>query len=196
MKGVIFTEFLDMVEQTYGHQFVFQLIQQLDLPSKGVYTSGGTYPHAEFMLLIRQCSKEIGFDYQKLLCEYGRKSFTRFLKLRPEVINECESPLDFIAQVDSLIHADVRKLYPDAELPKFEVIQHDPSRLIIDYHSKRKMQDLALGLMLGCSDYFGKPLFIETAEIERNDLLWTRFELTLELNNHSDEIINHTTSRE
>jgi PleD family two-component response regulator len=39
MKGIVFTEFLEMVENRFSEHTVDQLIEQVDLPSKGIYTS-------------------------------------------------------------------------------------------------------------------------------------------------------------
>ena len=60
---------------------------------------------------------------------------------------------------------EVRKLYPDAELPSFEYIVHSPGKLEMIYRSNRPFADLAQGLIEGCGERFG-----ETLVIERNDL--------------------------
>jgi hypothetical protein len=39
MKGIVFTEFLEMVEQEFGYNMVDEMIENTDLDSKGVYTS-------------------------------------------------------------------------------------------------------------------------------------------------------------
>ena len=45
MKGMVFTELLDMVEDKFGIDMVDSIIEDADLPvSKGVYTAVGTYP--------------------------------------------------------------------------------------------------------------------------------------------------------
>jgi hypothetical protein len=49
MKGIIFTEFLELVENKYGLEMVDTLIQHSKLQSKGVYTSIGTYQFSEML---------------------------------------------------------------------------------------------------------------------------------------------------
>ena len=43
MKGVIFTEFLELVEKKFGLAMVDKIIGQSNLASEGIYTSVGTY---------------------------------------------------------------------------------------------------------------------------------------------------------
>ena len=42
MKGIVFSEFLDLVEVKFGLEMVDKIIDQSNLESKGVYTSVGT----------------------------------------------------------------------------------------------------------------------------------------------------------
>lgn len=49
MKGMIFTEFLEMVEEKFSMEMVDQILSESDLPSGGIYTSVGNYPHTEIV---------------------------------------------------------------------------------------------------------------------------------------------------
>jgi len=52
MKGIIFREFIDMVEAQFSPQMVDDIIQASTLASGGAYTSVGTYPHDEMFQLV------------------------------------------------------------------------------------------------------------------------------------------------
>ena len=52
MKGIVFTEFLDMVEERFGYEVVDQIISESKLSTDGIYTSVGTYPHSEIVKLL------------------------------------------------------------------------------------------------------------------------------------------------
>ncbi|MBT8311465.1 MAG: hypothetical protein HKP23_01335, partial [Flavobacteriaceae bacterium] len=39
MKGIVFTEFLEMVEDKFGLEVVDTIIEKAELPSEGVYTA-------------------------------------------------------------------------------------------------------------------------------------------------------------
>jgi len=55
---------------------------------------------------------------------------------------------------------EVRKLYPDAELPHFATRHRDDQKMILEYTSSRRMSDLAHGLIEGCLNHFGETAHI------------------------------------
>lgn len=167
MKGVIFTEFLSMVEDAHGLDMVDTIIDNSDLPhSGGAYTAVGTYPHTEIVSLVINLSKETGVEVSELLKAYGRHLFHRLADLYPAFVNNTNAPLDFLEQVETYIHVEVRKLYPDAELPSFECSRpHSPNQLHMVYHSVRHMEDVCEGLIRGSLEHFNT-----TAEIERQSV--------------------------
>ncbi|TAF32141.1 MAG: hypothetical protein EAZ57_09930 [Cytophagales bacterium] len=160
MKGVVFTEFLELIENKFGYDMVDIVIESAKLPHNGIYTSGGTYPHAEMISLVMALSQEAQVAVPDLLVMYGEHLFARLIGMYPHLADGCNDPLDFMARVDNYIHVEVRKLYPDAELPKFMTVEKRPDLLVLDYVSSRGMQDLGLGLMKGCANFFKMPLNI------------------------------------
>ena len=53
-----------------------------------------------------------------------------------------------------MIHTEVRKLYPDAQLPQFDCTRSDDGLKML-YSSPRHFGDLAEGLIKGAVAYFG-----------------------------------------
>lgn len=157
MKGVVFTEFLDMVEQRFSADMVDDIIDDAKLPSGGAYTAVGTYPHDEMVALVVALAARSGTAVPDLLRAFGEYLFGRFVKGYPVFFSGHHDAFTFLAGIEHIIHAEVRKLYPDAELPHFEVEHHDDRRLAIVYTSGRHFEDLAEGLILGCIAHFGRP---------------------------------------
>ena len=52
MKGIVFSEFMDLVEEKFGWETIDELIESTNLPSGGSYTAVGTYPHSEIVSLV------------------------------------------------------------------------------------------------------------------------------------------------
>src|SRR6476661_6798326 len=71
MKGIIFTEFLDMVEQRFSPQVVEQMVTAAQLPSGGAYTSVGKYDHGEIWSLVCELSKVCDTSVPDLFKAYG-----------------------------------------------------------------------------------------------------------------------------
>jgi hypothetical protein len=165
MKGVVFTEFMEMVEARFSLEIVERLIEESNLASLGIYTSVGTYDHQEMVTLVTNLSALVGMPVPDLLQEFGRHLFKQFVIKFPEFFDKTHSAFDFLPQVESYVHLEVKKLYPDAELPTFSCVFPRPDRLDMSYRSVRNLPDLAEGLILGCIEHFG-----ETLEIKREAL--------------------------
>ncbi len=52
MKGMVFTEFLEMVEDRFSPEIADRIITASDLRSGGAYTAVGTYEHSEMIQLV------------------------------------------------------------------------------------------------------------------------------------------------
>ncbi|MEL6650826.1 MAG: heme NO-binding domain-containing protein, partial [Bacteroidota bacterium] len=79
MKGIVFTEFLEMVEDSFGFETADNIVSQADLASGGVYTAVGTYPSLEMVSLVSELSSETEISISDLLKAFGRHLFGRFV---------------------------------------------------------------------------------------------------------------------
>lgn len=147
MKGIVFTEFIDLVEDKFGLEVVDQLINSASLESKGVYTAVGTYKFEEMLTLLSNLSLLTDVTINDLLHVYGLHFFSVLLKHHPDIFNMYSDPLDLLASIEKHIHVHVRKIYPNAELPRFEILSRSNERLEMVYYSSRSMYSFALGLM-------------------------------------------------
>lgn len=166
MKGIVFSEFLEMVEGYFGYEMVDSLLMENDLPSGGAYTAVGTYDHQEMVTLVVGLSKKTQKPVPHLLNAFGQYLFGTFVKSYPAFFQKAPNAFDFLESIENYIHVEVRKLYPDAQLPRFTTRRiHDKSLEMI-YHSDRSMGDFALGLIEKTIEYYG-----EKADISREDLI-------------------------
>lgn len=154
MKGMVFTEFMEMVEADWSLDMVDDIIASSGVASGGAYTSVGTYPHHEIVALVQALSARTEIPVTELIRAYGRHLFKRFSVLYPRFFQGVAGSMDFLAGIEDIIHAEVLKLYPDAELPTFR-IERGPGRLVLTYISARPFADLAHGLIEGCVTHFG-----------------------------------------
>lgn len=165
MKGVVFTEFLEMVEDRFSTDLADQIIEEADLASGGAYTRIGTYDHREMIALVERLSVHTGLSTPQLLQTYGAHLFRRFSVLYPVFFEGVGSIFEFLPRVEAYIHVEVRKLYPDAELPTLDAEQPDPDQLRITYRSKRPFAALAEGLIRGCIEHYGEDVAVETIDL-------------------------------
>jgi hypothetical protein len=178
MKGVVFTEFLDMVADRFSPDMVEDIIEDAQLPSGGAYTSVGTYPHEEMVAMVVALSKRSNIAVPDLLKLYGEHLFSRFVVAYPSFFTPKIGAFEFLAGIEDVIHAEVLKLYPDAQLPRFQVEYQDGQKLVLVYQSPRHFEDLAEGLIHGCLSHFGEPIGVARELVEKDGQRLERFVMT------------------
>lgn len=156
MKGVVFTEFMEMVEERFSADMVDDIIEDAHTASDGAYTAVGSYPFAELLRLLAALSHRSGMDSQAIMQLFGHYLFGRFTTLYPYSIEGCSDAFTVLGNVDQYIHVEVQKLHPDAELPQVTVVSRDARRLELLYSSPRCLAPLATGLIQGALDHFGE----------------------------------------
>lgn len=155
MKGLVFTTFYAHCEQRYGADLLDDVIEDADLPNKGAYTSVGTYPFEEMVALVSALARRTGTPLPAILDDFGRFCFTTWVTYVPAHF-EGKNLFDILAGVDEFHECEVRKLYPDAELPSFEVESRDQRTLVLNYYSCKPLADLAAGVIKGAADHLGE----------------------------------------
>src|SRR5438445_13808374 len=120
MKGVVFTEFLEMVEERFSAEIADRIIEAADLPSGGAYTAVGTYDHHELLRIVSELSGVTQLPVAQLVRAFGKHLFARFVCLYPQFFEGAGNAFAFLLKIEDHIHVEVRKLYSDAELPRFE----------------------------------------------------------------------------
>ena len=185
MKGIVFREFIRMVEDQFSLEMADAIIEASQLASGGSYTSVGTYPHEEMVELVRQLSLRLDQPVPDLLKHFGRHLFQRFTVIHPEYVTTHASAFELLTMLDEHVHVEVRKLYRDAELPSFEHEQLADNKMLFIYRSVRSLADFAEGLIEGCIEHFGQPMNIERIDLPANgNGAHARFTLT-HLNVHA-----------
>ncbi len=175
MKGMVFTELLTMADEMLGPDRVEAIIEESNLPSGGAYTAVGNYDHAEAVTLLTAFSKASGIPAADLLERFGEHLLTFFHQHYPGFFANGSDAFEFLESVESYIHVEVKKLYPDAELPRFVTVREEPDLLRFDYYSSRHLEYLAKGLIQGCLKYYGETGMIDQSEREDSTGPFVRF---------------------
>jgi hypothetical protein len=168
MKGIIFTEFLDMVEGIHGYGLVDELLNECDLKSGGIYTAIGTYEHKEMVQLFDKLSEKIEIPMSSLLKSFGHYLFGTFRTAYPSFFESAHTAFSFLESIEKYIHEEVLKLYPDAQLPKFQTRLINENCLEMIYLSDRGMADFAEGLIEKTLEHYKESAVIEKKNIEES----------------------------
>lgn len=155
MKGIVFTEFIEFVESRFDQPTADGIMDDGPLASGGAYTAVGTYDPGEMVELLTRLSRRTQMPCCDLLRAYGEHLFTVFAEQYSQFFADTHCALDFLMTVENYIHIEVRKLYPDAELPHLTHQRRSDGELDLIYESNRGLADLAEGLIRGCIRHYG-----------------------------------------
>lgn len=178
MKGVVFTEFLEMVESEFGFVVVDKITSLPELKDHGAYTSVGNYPHGDMIAMIGKLSEMVDLEAGDLVRAFGRYLFRSFTKTNGEFFEGVTDAFAFLYGIETVIHTEVRKLHDDAELPQFECERIGDKVLVMEYQSKRPFSDLAEGLIRECLVHFGDTAVLDRQAGPSGDAHTARFVLT------------------
>lgn len=178
MKGVVFTTLNDLVEDRFGLSTWDELLERSGSP--GIYTTAGTYPDQELFTLVGGLSELLQVDADKLVRTFGEFMFNKLASHYPHGLGDSLRTRDLLLRVHSLIHVEVKKLYPDAELPTFEYETPGPSELVMIYRSHRKLCSLAEGLIEGAARHYGEHVTVHQARCMHHGDDHCRLEMSFE----------------
>ena len=165
MKGIIFTEFLDLVEEKFGEDVLEDMIDSCELESGAAYTSIGTYDHQEILKMVTELSRISGVPAEGLVNAFGRHLVKRFTVVYPRFFEEADGAFDFLRNIENHIHVEVRKLYNETELPTFSWNLVEANFLQLTYRSRRPFALLAQGMIEATFEHYN-----EKVELTREDL--------------------------
>lgn len=168
MKGIVFTEFLELVEDKFGLEMVDSMITNSDLESEGIYTAVGTYSFSEMLQLLQHLSEKTNLSIDKLLLVYAEHFFGVIEESYPGLLATYKDPIDMLSSIENHIHVEVRKIYPDAELPTFEIEEKTENSLTMIYKSSRAMHHFGLGLMNKTFEHFNSKATIVLEKIKED----------------------------
>ena len=177
MKGIVFCEFVEMMEQEFSGEMADEIISGAQLESGGAYTTVGTYDHHEMLTLVTRLSEKTGMPVPDLINAFGRYLFGRFSELYPAFFEGVDGAFSFLDRIEEHVHVEVRKLYPDAELPTFDTSRVGDDTMVMVYQSTRPFADLAHGLIEGCIAHYGDPVDVQMEDLSGEGRTHVRFTL-------------------
>lgn len=167
--GLVFREYLEFLDRELGEGFTEAVIDDVELSSGGAYASTGNYPFEEMQRLVGATCRHGGMAAEHLLAEFGKSVGCSFARGYGHYFEARSDLFDLLAHVDNHIHVEVRKLYPEAELPSFEVRARDANSMVLVYRSSRKLHELARGVILAAAGFYGQQVEVEIAVNEAPD---------------------------
>ena len=167
MKGIILSEFVEYLEHTVGESTAQKIIDDSQLASEGAYTRVGHYDYHEFLQLITHSVAETEKEASELLDGFSGHLFSVFKRDYGVFFEDTDSAIEMLMKIENHIHVEVLKLYPDAELPRFDHTI-ESRQLILRYRSPRPFALVARSLVGACLKFFGGREKLLSSEISKD----------------------------
>ena len=159
MKGVVFNLLEEVVSHAHGEDAWDALLDGAKLD--GAYTSLGSYPDEDLVKLVMAASSALDLSADEVVRWFGRSALPLLASRYPEFFEPHESTRSFVLTLNNVIHPEVRKLYPGADVPVFDYDTSSDDVLVMGYASPRKMCAFAEGLIEGAASHYGEQALIE-----------------------------------
>lgn len=154
MKGIIFTTFNDMVEEKVGIDVWERILETVNPDSEGIYNAVEDFPDEEFLGMLGELSNITGTPAIELVRSFGLFLFHALAVKHSVFIEDRPDFIEFLKSIEDVIHKEVRKLYPNPNLPSLEWQQPAKNALTLFYKSPRKLCHLAEGLIKGAAKQY------------------------------------------
>ncbi len=160
MHGTIFFELKKYVETKLGGRAAWdRLLIESDLGAR-TYEVMADYPDSEIIQLTSTASRMTGAPVRSILEDFGEFIAPDLLQMYAGVIQPAWKTLDVIEHTEDQIHSVVRLHNRDAHPPDLKCVRTSENEVIIHYNSKRKMCDVARGIVKGLARYYEEKISI------------------------------------
>lgn len=168
MKGVVFNLLESVVRRDYGEDTWEALLEAAEVD--GAYSSLGNYPDEEMMRLAGAASSALKMPVDDVIRWFGRNALPLLANKHPHFFKPHKSTRPFLLTLNDVIHSEVRKLYPGADVPEFTYDTSSPEVLLMNYKSPRKLCALAEGFIEATAAHYGEELSLDQPQcMKRGD---------------------------
>jgi len=159
LKGIIFNLLEQVVVARHGEETWDNLLGAAG--ADGAWTSLGNYPDETFMACVEAGAGLAGREPADFLRWFGSEALPLLAAAYPHFFEGHADSASFLRTLNDVVHSEVRKLYPGADVPDFELEGSDARRLVLGYRSHRRACALAEGFILGTARWYGESVAIE-----------------------------------
>lgn len=154
MHGSIFVFLKRFVEQNYDYSTWVKLLEQAGIDRPGGYQMHEMYPTQELETIVATASDATGLSVYTLHELFGEFLVPDLLLIYKKYINPSWRTYEMLLYTEESMHGAVRNEDNRATPPVLSVKKVGNKTLIIDYHSKRRMAGVAIGIIKGIAQYY------------------------------------------
>ena len=127
MQGIIFNLLEEIVTRDLGADTWDDLLDGAGLD--GVYTAFVNYPDDQLLSLVSVAAGALDKPESDIIRWFGQNAIPLLAERYANFFTSCENTRAFLLSLNDIIHPEVRKLYPDADVPDFDYEASNPEFL-------------------------------------------------------------------
>lgn len=155
MHGSIFVFLKRFVESSYDYSTWVKLAEKAGLEHSN-FQMHEMYPTSELYKIVATASEMTGISQSDLQEKFGKFLVPDLLLIYKKHINPNWKTFEMLQYTEAVMHGAVRSEDNRTTPPILFVTKVSNSLLVIDYHSKRRMACVAIGIIKGIATYFGE----------------------------------------
>ncbi|ALI99286.1 heme NO-binding domain-containing protein [Rufibacter tibetensis] len=155
MHGSIFVLLKRFVESAYNYSTWVRLLEKVGVEHP-TYQMQGMYPTDELFAIVHQASEDTGIPAYELMEQYGEFLVPDLLLVYKKYIKPEWRTFEMLLNTEESMHGAVKREDDRTSPPRLLVTKRGNDRLIIDYHSKRRMCGVAVGIIRGIAKHYGE----------------------------------------
>ena len=160
MHGSIFVLLKRFVESSYDYSTWIKLLEAAGIDSPS-YQMHEMYPFRELLAIVHKGSELTGTPAYELMVQYGEFLVPDLLLIYNKYIQPEWRTYDMLLNTESAMHGAVKKEDSRANPPMLLVTKKGSRQLVVDYHSRRRMAGVAVGIIRGIARYFHENDMVE-----------------------------------
>lgn len=158
MRGVFFTELLDLVEARHGVLGVERVREAALAPRARAYTAAGSYDYDELERLIAAAAAALAMTANALKTELGAVMMRRLMHDMPFALNGCDDALAAAGRIAELAPQWFRSTHDDEQAPSLVFSRLSDEVVAVDYRSRYPFADVAEGSLRALAALFAEPV--------------------------------------
>lgn len=162
MKGIIFNLAEEVVTREHGEDVWDAVLEGAGVT--GSYTSLGSYPDAELVAIAASAARLLDAPEGDVLRHIARGAIPLLAERYPHFFTPHDDGRAFVLTLNDIIHPEVRKLYPGADVPDFTYELGGAGDVTLRYVSPRRLCTLAEGFIAGVAGHYGQQVAISQPE--------------------------------
>jgi hypothetical protein len=164
MHGSIFVLLKRFVEYKYNYSAWVKLLEDTGIKHPP-YQMHGVYPTEELFAIVQKASEQSGVPAYDLMEQYGQFIVPDLMLIYSKYIGSGWRTYQMLLNTEEAMHGAVRREDGRTSPPRLLVTKKGGKQLIVDYHSKRRMAGVAVGIIKGIASYFNESDIVQVTRV-------------------------------